>query len=153
MAETVWQAFPVTEQIRIPELFSFFRNYYGEGYEFSGETHNFWECLYVLSGEVCVSADENVYNLTAGEIVFHKPMSLHKFIVTGQGGAELLIFSYSAQGPLSVWLRDKVFALSEAQKAIIGSMLGYIQSLDASGEAACREYKYLVPYLHISNYL
>lgn len=153
MAEKVWQAFPVEEQIRIREIFSFFEMYYENGYEFSGETHNFWECLYVLEGEACFSSDESVYNLKQGDIIFHKPMSLHKFFVTGDAGARLLVFSFSAQGPLTLWLRDKVFALTVAQKEIVNAMLDYIQFLDVGEEAPQKEYKYLIPYNHIPNYL
>ena len=53
----IHRAYPVREQIRITDMYSFFQMHFANGYEFSGETHNFWECLYVLNGEVCVSAD------------------------------------------------------------------------------------------------
>lgn len=126
--ENIHHAFPIREQIRITDMYSFFQIHYVNGYEFSGETHNFWECLYVLDGEVCVSADERVYNMTQGEIIFHKPLELHKFFVNGMEGATLLIFSFSAEGPLTVALRNKVFRLSDIQKGLIATMLHYLQS-------------------------
>ena len=96
--KSIWRAFPINEQIHISDLYSLFQIHYDKDYEFAGETHNFWECLYVMDGEVCVSADERVYNLKSGEIIFHKPLELHKFTVTSNGGVDVLIFSFSAEG-------------------------------------------------------
>lgn len=126
--QNAYPLFQIQEQIHIIGLHSFFQIHYDCGFEFSGETHEFWECLYVLEGELCVSADERVYNMTAGDLIFHKPLEFHKFTIQNERGATLLIFSYSAEGPLTVWLRNKVFQLSFSQKEIIHSLLEYMQS-------------------------
>ena len=55
-----WLAYTIKEQIRITDLYSLFEIHYDNGYAFPGETHNFWECLYVMKGEVCVSGNERV---------------------------------------------------------------------------------------------
>lgn len=124
----IWLAYTVREQIRITDMYSLFQAHFHKGYAFPGETHNFWECLYVIDGEVCVSGNERVYNLSGGSIIFHKPLELHKFIVNGQEGADLLIFSYTAEGPLTAFLEEKVFRLSQGQQEIIASMLSFIRS-------------------------
>lgn len=122
----VWLAYGIKEQIRITDMYSLFEIHYDKGYAFPGETHNFWECLYVQKGEVCVSGNERVYNLSGGSIIFHKPLELHKFIVNGENGADLLIFSFTAQGPLTSFLEEKVFKLSDPQKEIVTSMLSFL---------------------------
>ena len=151
--KSIWRAFPINEQIHISDLYSLFQIHYDKDYEFAGETHNFWECLYVMDGEVCVSADERVYNLKSGEIIFHKPLELHKFTVTSNGGVDVLIFSFSAEGSLTVWLRDKVFGLSAVQKTLIEAMLMYIQLQKAADVQPQKEYRYLLPYEHLPNYM
>ena len=105
-----------------------FKRDFDKTYVFSGETHNFWECLYVISGSICVSADERVYNMNAGEIIFHKPYELHKFYITGGKNAELFIFSYSSGGELCSYFCDKVFYLSEKQQKIIENLIAYMQN-------------------------
>ena len=119
MEEKVWLSYPVTEQIHITDMYSLFKVHYDNGFAFHGEAHNFWECFFVMDGEVCVSADERVYNLMRGEIIFHKPLEFHKFIVNGFRGATVLVFSFTAEGPLTGWLRDKVFSLSNSQNQIV----------------------------------
>ncbi len=124
----VWLAYTIREQIRITDMYSLFQAHFHRGYACPGETHNFWECLYVMNGEACVSGNERVYNLSDGSIIFHKPLELHKFIVNGQEGADLLIFSFTAEGPLTAFLAEKVFRLSRDQQEIIASMLSFIRS-------------------------
>ncbi len=147
MGEPVWLAYPVTEQIHIIDMYSLFKIHYDNGFEFHGEAHNFWECFYVIEGEVCVSADERVYNLIRGEIIVHKPLEFHKFIVNGTKGATVLIFSFSAEGPMTGWLRDKVFSLSNSQNQIIKSLLSYMQSkADMFGLSLKNSYACLTPF-------
>lgn len=122
-----WLAYPVKEQIRITDMYSMFEVHYDKGYAFPGELHNFWECVYIMKGEACVSGNERVYNLSQGSIIFHKPLELHKFSINGEGGADLLIFSFAAEGPLTSWLGEKVFRLSDFQLKIVGDMLSFIR--------------------------
>ncbi|MBQ8231157.1 MAG: helix-turn-helix transcriptional regulator [Lachnospiraceae bacterium] len=153
MEEKVWLAYPVTEQIHITAMYSLFKIHYNNGFAFHGEAHNFWECFYVIDGEVCVSADERVYNLMRGEIIVHKPLEFHKFIVNGPKGATVLIFSFSAEGPLTGWLRDKVFSLSNSQNQILKSLISYMQSkADGLGLSPQKYYDCLKPFEQLPYY-
>ncbi len=151
----VYQAYTILEQIRITNMYSFFKVAYQKGYEFPGETHNFWECLYVLEGEVLVSSDERIYNLSKGGLIFHKPLELHKFSVTRDQGAILLVFSFSAEGPLTGWLRNKVFALTENQRELVSHLLEYTESKITSSpqsDVAQRISHYLQPFHQLPYY-
>lgn len=128
MAIRIGDVFPIRNQIHITAMHSLFRVHYDNRFQFLGESHNFWECLYVLEGTVCVSADERIYQLEPGELIFHKPLEFHKFTVNCPSGVELLIFSFSAEGALTCALRNKVFRLSDSQKQLIASLLFYIQA-------------------------
>lgn len=123
-----WIPYSVKEQMYISEFYTMFEHNCDKTYVFSGETHNFWECVYVISGSICVSADERVYNMSAGEIVFHKPYELHKFHITGGKNAELFIFSYSAKGELCNYFCDKVFYLSDYQRKKLENLMAYMQN-------------------------
>ncbi len=151
----VWLSSDVNDLIRIENFYSFFEIHYQNGFNFPGEAHNFWECVYVLDGRVCVSGDDRVYHLTKGEIIFHKPLELHKLYIDNKDGATLLIFSYSLKGKLSSYLQNKVFHLSEEQQGIMSSMLAYIHN-------KFKEYKlpehtpfhqqYLLPFKNVETY-
>jgi len=123
----IWTAHNVTPQINIDRFYSFFEVHYDHGYDFPGESHNFWECVYVLEGNMCVSGDDRVYNLEQDQIIFHKPLELHKSHIDNPEGATLLIFSFSMEGNMASHLKNKVFRLSESQKKICSSMLDYMR--------------------------
>lgn len=115
----------VTEQLHIECFYSFFEAHYDSTYIFAGESHDFWECLYVLNGAVYVSADDRVYRLTQNQIIFHKPWELHKFSVDSENGTDILVFSFKLEGNLAEQLENKVFQLTEVQKRTILSMRDY----------------------------
>lgn len=123
-----WAPYAVKEQLHISAFYSMFQIKCDKTFVFPGETHNFWECVYVENGSICVSADERVYNMHAGEMIFHKPYELHKFYTAGEKNAELFIFSFAAEGGLSNYFCNKVFYLSEKQRRIIEILLDYMQT-------------------------
>lgn len=120
----VWSAYKVDRMISVDEMYSFFDIHYEKNFDFGGEAHNFWECVFVSEGEICVTADERVYHLAKNQIVFHKPMEHHKFRVTGSG-ATIVVISFSLSGALESYFADKVFMLSSPQTEIMQSLLSY----------------------------
>lgn len=116
----------IEEKIKIDRIFSSFERDFECGFNFSGESHNFWECVYVAKGTVCVSADCRVYNLREGEIIFHKPMELHKFFIDCESGAKLYIFSFAAEGELTEKIADLVCPANSYQKQILEMMYAYL---------------------------
>ena len=66
------------------------------GYYFNGEMHDFWELVYVTEGSLFVSEDSRVYELTEGDIIFHKPMEFHKIWVEKEQTARAIIMSFDA---------------------------------------------------------
>lgn len=78
---------------------------------FKGETHNFWELIFIESGELTVAEDDRVYNMKAGQIVFHKPMEFHRFWSARGKTTNVIIMSYSCTDSLIDQLGDGIFEL------------------------------------------
>lgn len=117
--------YQIKEPLVISAFYSFFKMYYDKNYRFDGEIHDFWECVYVLEGSICASGDDRVYDLAKGDIIFHKPMEMHKFNVTDDKGATLLIFSYKMDGKAINLLKNKVFSLNDAEREIMSELLEF----------------------------
>ena len=122
----IWPDIKVQEVLNINIFHSFFEAHRAPDYVFEGESHNFWECLYVKSGRICASGDERVYNLNAGEIIFHKPLEFHKYYVLDERGADLLIFSFSTDSEAAEYFKNSVFNLTPTQRRMVSDMLSYI---------------------------
>lgn len=67
-------------------------------FSFNGESHPFWEMVYVREGRVGVSADGRIYNLSQGDAIFHKPGEFHRIWSAGDVGPKLYILTFEAQG-------------------------------------------------------
>lgn len=123
-----WESQKVQEHLYIERFYSFFEEWCDPTFRFGGESHPFWECLYVQEGEICASADDRVYDLSAGEIIIHKPFAFHKFHVKSEAGANVLIFSFSLEGSFSDYLRNKIIRLSEGESQILQMLLAYAKT-------------------------
>lgn len=123
----MWKPIKNNMQLHIENLFTIFKMHYNKDYSFGGEVHNFWECLYVINGDVQASCDDRVYKLIAGDIIFHQPMELHKFSIENKGGATLFIFSFTLDGKLSDYFRNSVFSLNREQQQIVSDFINYLE--------------------------
>ena len=105
------------EQIfNIEGIYSAFRFDWNESFAFCGESHNFWEAVFVTSGEVEVTEDENVYLLHGGDLILHAPMEFHRIKSAGGSCPKGLIFSFSVSGELPEALRAGIFALEPSHR-------------------------------------
>lgn len=65
---------------------------------FNGELHDFWEVVYVVSGTIGVTEDERVYELSEGDIIFHRPMEFHKVWSVGLKKPRVYTMSFKTEG-------------------------------------------------------
>lgn len=124
----LYPSFPFKKIVSIDTLFSLFKPIFPKNFVFPGEVHDFWEVLYVRSGEVTVSANEQVYLLKKGDIVFHKPMEFHSFYTSGQTAASCFIMSFAASGPLMTTFENFVVSLSQEQQKQLSSLISFLSN-------------------------
>ena len=122
----IYKPTDITNPLDIKSLFCLYMQHFTQGYAFSGELHDFWECVYVVDGEVCVSSDERMYYLQKGDIVFHKPQEFHKFHIENPSGATLLDFSFLLDGDFAERMEGKVCRLTKKQNAIMLMFVSYL---------------------------
>lgn len=71
---------------------------YPADFVFAGEAHDFWEMVYVDKGEIEAGADEAVYILKEGDLIFHKPMEFHTIRSVSNKAPNLFVISFEAEG-------------------------------------------------------
>lgn len=94
-----------------------------KGFYFAGEMHNFWEAVYVMEGRAAVSADERVYMLTAGQLIFHKPMEFHRIWSADGTAPHILIISFEAEGEKMKAFENKVFNLDPNKEKMFANII------------------------------
>lgn len=143
-----WTPISVNSQTRVTAFYSIFEMDFAYGHHFPGETHPFWECVYVVRGSACVSGDGRVFQLAEGDLIFHKPLELHKFYIDHPDGARLFIFTFAMEGD-AAYLQDNVFSLNVEQTEVLHALRGYLQrrlqAIDVPEGVSAYE-QYLLPF-------
>ncbi len=111
----------VQRRFRIDSFFQSIERRFVQEYTFSGETHDFWEIVFVSDGEVEVVEDGNVYRMSEGDIVFHAPWEFHR-IKSVKGTPHVFNLSFWSSGTFPERLLDGVFRLDGMEKKEITSL-------------------------------
>ena len=96
-----------------------------KNFVFSGESHNFWEAVFVSEGEITAIADEQIYKLKQGMLLFHKPMEFHRLIADGKISSHLKIISFTAEGELMGNFENRCFNLSLSEQDAFSEITDY----------------------------
>lgn len=93
---------------------AYVRNY-DKNFYFSGETHDFWELVYIVKGNATVTKNNKIFRLDAGDIIFHPPMEFHR-LWANDSDFTVLIISFVASGEALDGLNKKVLTLDMLQE-------------------------------------
>lgn len=96
---------------------------YMRDFVFSGESHDFWEFLYVDKGCVSVQADNTYFQLNTGDIIFHRPNEFHAIKSTGNKAPNLVAISFNSPSESIRFFEQKSFPLSLDERRLISSMI------------------------------
>lgn len=122
---------PISKNMRsisIPVLYSIFEALHTPTFYFDGECHSPWEMVYVIDGEVGVTANNQVHTLLKGDVIFHKPMEFHKIWNETSGNIHVLICSFDLEGTLAHKLRNGIYHLNQEQTQNINLLIEHLHS-------------------------
>lgn len=111
-------------EINIKHLISVHYFEYSKNYIFEGESHDFWEILYVDKGEINVMADEKKYILQKGEMIFHKPNQWHNVVANGEVAPNLIVVAFDSKSKAMKYFEDKVLSIDDRVKSHLANIVG-----------------------------
>lgn len=88
-----------------------------------GETHDFWEFVYVDRGLLQVETDQRTYPLAQGQITFHPPMEYHRHIASPAHHTSLCIISFHCSSLVLAPLAHRVLVLDETRRCALSQAL------------------------------
>lgn len=95
---------------------------FDKNFIFDGETHNFWEMVYIDKGEVLVRQDEEEHILRQGEIIFHKPNEFHS-IRAHNSSPNFFVISFVCNSPAMRYFEKYSAPINKTLKPFIESIL------------------------------
>jgi len=95
---------------------------FDKNFVFNGETHDFWEMVYIDKGRVQVRNDEEELILSQGEIIFHRPNEFHS-IKALNSAPNFFVVSFVCNSPLTVYLEKYHTVLNKTLHGFISSII------------------------------
>lgn len=96
---------------------------YMKDFIFEGESHDFWEILYVDKGDVSVCADNEWHTMTAGDIIFHRPNEFHAFESIGRKAPNLVAISFYCFSPVMHEFHKLRSPLTQEERTLISQII------------------------------
>ena len=110
-SEVMYKSTDLEITFDISEIYTIHYFEYFPDFDFAGETHDFWEFIYVDKGEVDIIADHMPIVLHKSEIAFHKPNEFHAVKANGKIAPNLVVISFTCNSPAMSFFRNKVLSL------------------------------------------
>ncbi len=83
------------------------------------EKHDFWELVYVDSGEITAVTAGLGRTLTQGQVIFHRPGEVHAHISNNLVPNNMLVVSFSTDSPEMMFFDRRVFSLGKVSKTLL----------------------------------
>ncbi len=113
----------LNEEITIDRLYSVHYFEFSSTYAFPGESHDFWEMVYVDKGKITVVADDRQLQLESGSFFFHHPNQWHTLLACDGVAANIAIVSFSSGSPAMDGFGELSLSATPAEKQLIANII------------------------------
>ncbi len=108
--------------INIEKIITLFYMEMPRNFGYDGESHNFWEMVYIDKGEMICTADKNRFILKSGEMTFHKPNEFHNLAGDGKTAPNVSIITFECKSRAMKYFEGKIFQLDSREKSLLSKL-------------------------------
>ena len=109
---------------------------FDRNFVFHGESHDFWEMVYIDSGSVDITANNKEFHLNQGEIIFHKPNEFHTIRTDEDVAANAFVISFVCSSDAMQFFKGKTMLVpSKLRKYISTITEEYFQTFESMAPA------------------
>lgn len=102
----------ISPALNINEIYTKFYQEKGLNYNFTGESHPFWELTYVDKGNLYTNINGHTYNLHQGDLIFYSPFQFHTQYTSCNSTSSYLTINFQMDFNNYEVLCNKVFTLN-----------------------------------------
>ena len=119
--------------ISIKRIYSIHYFEYMSNFSFAGESHDFWEFIFVDKGQVGVTAGDAFTILKKGEILFHEPGEFHNVKAVEGIAPNLVVISFDCHCEAMEFFRKRLFKADSTERNLLANII-----MEARHCFACR---------------
>lgn len=121
----------ITNLINVTKIVTIHYFEFDKSYSYAGESHNFWEMVYVDAGNVKIKADCKEFHLKQGEVIFHKPNEFHTIEADMDSAANVFVISFISSSAAMRFFKGKTMPVpSKLKKHILTIIEEYTQGFN-----------------------
>lgn len=106
------------KKLEITSLFTLFERKFSDDYYWVGETHDFWELVCILDGQMGIAADRDIYSLKKYNMILHSPMEFHNLWSEGGTAPEIAVVTFQT-GVMPRLPKERIFFMNEENAQLI----------------------------------
>ncbi|MBP1992751.1 AraC family transcriptional regulator [Paenibacillus eucommiae] len=114
-----YQKSPFQEPLIISNLYTFYYHEHSKTFSFPGESHDFWEMLYVDKGKVEVFAYDNYFTMSQGEFLLLKPDTFHTSRTLDQLAPNAVNISFECLSQAMNVFENRVISLNDRERNLL----------------------------------
>ena len=96
---------------------------HAKNYVFQGESHDFWELVYVDKGTLTAVAEDVTYELSQGQLLFHRPNEFHKLSANGTVAPNLVIVSFVSNSAAMTFFEHRRQFATQRQRDLLSQLV------------------------------
>ena len=96
---------------------------HAKNYVFQGESHDFWELVYVDKGSLTAVAEDVTYELAQGQMLFRRPYEFHKLSANGTVAPNLVIVSFVSHSEAMAFFEHRVVFATQRQRDLLSQLV------------------------------
>ncbi len=108
--------------IKVSGIYTIHYFKYGKNFNFAPEKHDFWELVFIDSGNAQILSDNNMMSLTQGQAILHRPNVRHS-IYTKNNFANSAIISFECKNKVLKNIADRVLILNDYEKSLLNKII------------------------------
>ncbi len=105
-------------EIEIKGFNSIYYFEFGKNFSHTPEKHDFWEMVYVDSGNIIAITDGIGTKLGQGQIIFHEPNEVHAHISDSKTSNNMLVVSFSCDSEAMSYFAKKTFSADKTTRTL-----------------------------------
>lgn len=118
-----YQTLTLQIPVSVCEIVSVHYFEYLSDFSFPGESHDFWELVYVDKGEFEAVAGKEIIPMKKNSIIFHKPNEFHNVLTNGKVSPSLVVISFVCHSPCMEAFQNQVLSLVEQEQALLARII------------------------------
>ncbi len=123
MIRNVYIKHKIANLIHISKIVTIHYFEFDKNFKFEGESHDFWEMVYIDKGEALISAKNKIHKLKQGEAIFHKPNEFHSINADDIVAPNIFIITFVSKSKAMEYFKKRIIKIPSKLKKLISEII------------------------------